>query len=137
MNYAALKVRLDAGHPVTGAFDADHAMAAVQFHVVNRSRPVATVEGQEVFEAVDPADFGSLSDAQKALLYAIVGMGSIQVNGPNTRGALLAMFASGTETRANLAALQTEAISLAVELAEELGSSDIKAGHIQRARALA
>jgi len=35
MNYEALKLELDNGHPVTGAYDADAAIAAAQMNAVN------------------------------------------------------------------------------------------------------
>lgn len=77
------------------------------------------------------SDFDALTDSQKALLYAIVGMGTVLVNGVNTKAALLAMFGSGSDTRDNLATLQTEAISRWTEL----GLGNVKAGDVERARA--
>ncbi|MFH0982037.1 MAG: hypothetical protein V2A79_10905 [Planctomycetota bacterium] len=80
--------------------------AANAINAMTKQGVVDSVSGQDLFEAVVPAEFALLTDAQKALLYAIVGMGTIRVNGTNTKTALLSMFAAGTTTRANLAVLQ-------------------------------
>ncbi len=130
MDYAKLKAELVAGHPDTGVYDADDAIAANQLNVVNRTRNVESVTGQQIFEAVDGTDFIALTDAQKSLLYAIIGMGTILVNGTNTKAALLAMFGPGTVTRENLAALQTENVSRAAEL----GLGTVAPGHVENAR---
>lgn len=131
MDYNKLKAELTTGHPDTGAYDADAAVAAGQLNAVNRTRAIESVSGQAIFEAVDGTDFAGLSDADRTLLYAIIGMGTILVNGVNTKAALLAMFGPGTDTRANLAALQTEAISRAAEL----GLDTVYEGTVQQARA--
>jgi hypothetical protein len=74
---------------------------------------VASIGGQELFEALVADDYNALSADQKSLLHAIIGMGTIAVSGTNTRAALLAMFGPGTTTRSNLAALQTRLVSWA------------------------
>lgn len=130
-NIQAIKAELTAGHPVTGAYSSDAVLAAAQLHVKNIDRNVVSVTGQDIFEATTAADFGALSAGQKAMFFAIIGMGTILVNGTNTKKALLEMFGVGTETRANLAALQVEKISRVTDL--ELGL--VNAFHIQQARA--
>ncbi len=131
MNLDALRAELAAGHPDTGPYDADDALAAGQLNAVNRTRNVESVTGQQIFEAVVPADYNALLADQRQLLGVIIGMGTILVNGTNTKAALTAMFGSGTGTRTNLAALQTEQVSRAVE--QKLGR--VRAGDVERARA--
>jgi hypothetical protein len=130
MDIAALKAELLTGHPETGAYDANDALAAGQLNAVNRTRNVVSVEGQQVFEAAPPAEYNALTADQKQVFLAICGMGTILVNGTNTKAALLAMFGDGTATRTNLAALQTESVSRATEL----GFGVIKVGYVQQAR---
>ena len=104
--------------------------AAASLNTVCRTVDVETVTGQEIFEAVVPAHYNALSAEYKQLFGLIVGMGTIMVNGTNTKAALLAMFTGATETLQALAALQTEEVSRAVEL--KLGL--VYPGHIQNAR---
>lgn len=130
-NILAIKAELTAGHPVTGPYNPDAVLAAAQINAENIDRNVVSVTGQDIFEATTAADLSALSAAQKAVYFAIVGMGTILVNGTNTKAALLSMFGTDTDTRANLAALQTEKISQVTDL--ELGV--VKASHIQQARA--
>lgn len=130
MDIDALKAELSAGHPVTGPYDADDAVAAGQLNTENRTVPVKSVTGQQIFEAVVPAHYNALSADAKQLFGTIVGMGTIPVNGTNTKAALTAMFAGATDTLNALAALQTELVSRAVEL--KLGL--VRAGHVEEAR---
>ncbi len=131
MNIEVLAAELVAGHPITFAYDADDAIAADQLNAKNVARNVTSVTGQEVFEAATATDYAALSVEHKTLFLGIVGMGTILVNGVNTKAALLAMFGPGTDTRANLAALQQETVSRAVEL----GLGFVYQGHIEAARA--
>ncbi len=64
MDHAALGIKLSAGHPVTGAFDADASVAADQCNVVNCIRDVASVTGQQLFEAAVPAEYDALTTDQ-------------------------------------------------------------------------
>lgn len=130
MDIDALKAELLAGHPVTGDYDADDAIAAGQLNAVNRTDNVESVTGQAIFEAVVPAHHTALSAENKALFGVIVGMGEILVNGTNTKAALTAMFSGATATLQALAALQTIDVSRAIEL----GLGSVKAGHVEEAR---
>lgn len=104
--------------------------AAVDLNTLNRERDVVSVTGQQIFEAVVPAEYTALTDIQRQTLLGIVGMGEILVNGINTKAALLSMFSPGV-TRTNLSNLQKESIGRATEL----GLGFIRAGDVQRARA--
>ncbi len=130
MDYEVLKAELIAGHPVTGAYDADASIAAAQINAVNCTEDVESVTGQDIFEAVVPAEYTALSDAHKTLLGMILSLGTILVNGTNTKTALLDMFGGGTITRTNLAALQKRDVSRA----GELGLGFVYPGHIENAR---
>lgn len=111
----------------SGMTDAE---AAASLNAKNRTVPVETVTGQQIFEAVVPAHYVALSAEYKALFAVVVGMGTILVNGTNTKAALTTMFSGATATLAALAALQTEQVSRAVEL----GLGRVRTGYVQQAR---
>ena len=48
MDIVALAAELTAGHPVTGAYNADDALAAGELNAVNRTRSRDTVTGSEI-----------------------------------------------------------------------------------------
>lgn len=129
MDIVALKAVLDAGHPVTGAYDADAEVAAAQGNLVNCTEDVDTISGQVLFEAVVPSDYSALSAEQLVTFWGIVGMGTINVDGVNTRAVLGTLF-SGTDTLAALVALQTRAVSHFQKA--RLGI--VYPGHIENAR---
>ena len=60
----------------------------------------------------------------------ILSMGTVLVEGANTRSALAGMFGPATTTRANLTALQ----SVQVSRARELGLPEVKPGHVEEVR---
>lgn len=88
------------------------------------------VPAHEVFEAVVPSEYAALTSANKTLLQTILGMGTINVQGSNTRAALAGMFGAGTATRAALVALQTRTESMArwkeIGLAREVDFADVQ-----------
>lgn len=132
MDIAALAAELAAGHPITGAYSLDDAIAADELNAVNVEVNVESVLGQAIFEAAPIAEQDALTDRENATFLGIVGMGQVFVNATNTKAAILELFGPGTETRTNLAALQKKTISRATEL--EFGT--VRAGDIQRARAM-
>jgi len=103
---------------------------ANDLNIVYRTQDVESVTGQDIFEAVVRSEYVALSADDKELLHVIISMGSILVNGTNTKAALLAMFGGGTTTRTNLATLQIRDVSRA----QELGLPFVYEGHIQEAR---
>ncbi len=126
-----LKTVIDGGHPLTGDYSADAVEAAAQGHLVDLEEDVETVSGNDIFEAVVPADYVALSDREASLFHAIISMESVRVIGPNVRAALVRMFTGATATLAALAALQTRDVSHFQK--ERLGR--VRVGDVQRARA--
>lgn len=127
MNYQILAAEL-ALPAYTGLSDQ---AAADALNTANISVDVDTISGSDVFEATTQADYSALTATQKNLYHAIMGMDTIRVRGSNTRAALLAMFGAGTQTRTNLAALQTTLTSRAAQL----GLPSVGAHHVAYARA--
>jgi len=70
MDYVALKAELDASHPVTGAYNADNALAAAELNALNRTRNKASLTGDQLFTATDTTDFGGLTDHKRNLWVA-------------------------------------------------------------------
>lgn len=128
-----LRTELDAGHPVTGAYDADHEIAATQINAKNLTRPKPTVTGSEILNATDDAEFSGLTVARQSSWLALCAIEHINTSSGIAK-ALEAVFfaAGGVSTRANLIALRTESISRATEL--EFGN--VSPGQIQLARSL-
>lgn len=106
--------------------------AADALNAANISVDVEIISGSDVFEATTQSDYAALTANQKGLFHAIMGMETIQVVGSNTRAALLAMFGPGTQTRTNLAALQTTLTSRA----SQLGLPRVGVHHVAYARGL-
>lgn len=85
-----------------------------------------TVPAWEVFDAIVPAEWAALSAQEKQRIQLILSMGTVSVKGANTRSAFLAVFAAGTATRANLAALKTRPGSRAEQLfSQSISPADI------------
>lgn len=103
---------------------------ANDLNTVYRTQNVESVTGRDIFEAAVRSEYLALAAEDKDLLHVIISMGSILVNGANTKAALLAMFGAGTTTRTNLAVLQIRDVSRA----QELGLPFVYEGHIQEAR---
>lgn len=94
---------------------------------------VDNIGGAEILDATTPADLAALSAAQRSFYNAILTIPNLIVKGANTRAHLAGMFGQGTQTRANLAALQQHTISRA----EQLGLPRVGAHHVAQARSMA
>lgn len=121
MDYAALKAEIESG-PLAAELaplvargsdgDVANALNAVRPEV---TADRATIPAHEVFEAIVPAEWAALSAAEKQRVQTVLGMGSINLKGGNTRASLAAAFAPGTVTRTNLVALQQAPTSRALK----------------------
>ena len=65
------------------------------------------IPSHEIIAATVADDWAALTDPQQRQYMAITGAGQVDASATNVRAAFLAMFAGGTATRANLAALET------------------------------
>lgn len=111
------------------------ALAAASLNARNRPGPDRdTVPAYEILEAIVPAEWTSLSAAEKQRVQTIISAGTVNLKGANTRAMLGAAFGAGTTTRANLLALQAgPPISRAEEL--NLGAA-VGDGHVVSARGI-
>lgn len=133
MDYAALKSEI-AGDPAvlgySGKTDAE--IAVLLNDASKRSRNKTSISTVELFEAIDPAEFAVLDVTKQANIRTLLSLGSVLVNGANTRAVLFGAFTAGSATRTALIALAKESISRA----RELGFPDgLGAGDIAKARA--
>ena len=129
MNLTALKAELTDDPLGRGYSGMSESEAAASLNAVNRNVNVEAVTGQEIFEATVPADYDALPAKDKPLYAIIVGLGTILVNGTNTKARLVAMFA-GTPTLSALAVLQKHLVSRAAEL----GLGHVGGGNVTQAR---
>lgn len=130
MDIAALKVELVAGHPVTGAYDADDAVAAGQLHAVNCERDRTSMTGSEVLNAVDDDEWMALSDADKRTVWDIVHLAMVNPHGVEARLMLSVFDAAESPTIAALLVARKESVSRATEI----GLGHVGVGNVAEAR---
>ena len=126
-----LKTELAAGHPDTGAYDADAQIAADQLNAVNRSINRASMSGDEMFSHTDTTDFAGLTAAKQSNWLAFCGRDSIDPWGAANVAFVQWIFGAGAATLTALAGARTTDVSRAVEV----GIGFVHAGHVAEARA--
>ena len=129
MDIAALKTELLAGHPDTGAYDADDEVATGQLNAVNRTTNKSSMTGSEVYNAIDSTEWLALTDSHKQEIWDILHLGDINPFGLEATR-FSAIFGSGSGTVTALKVARKNDVSRAVEL----GLGFIKLGHVQMAR---
>jgi len=129
--WEALRQELDGSHPVTGAYSADHEIAASQLNAVNINRNRNSMSGREVADAIVDADYDALTEEDKTKLLALVASDTLDPFGFGAN-VIKDIFGAGSGTLAALALARVETISRAVEL--ELG--EVKPGQVEEARRL-
>lgn len=99
---------------VSGAALTAGMTTAQKLATVNAWTVVSTINplilrGSQIYNAIVPSEFQTLTAAQQQLVRDVFGLGDqIDVSaGTNVRTVLLSAFGAGTQTRANLAALAT------------------------------
>jgi hypothetical protein len=134
--YADLKAEIDSdplGLSYAGKTDAQVAnLLNGEDRAVQTPRSV--VAASLVFEAIVPGEWASLTAQEKQRVQTILGMGEVDLSGPNTRASLAAAFGAGTTTRANLLALQT--LSTPRSRAVEIFGYPVTAADVAAARSL-
>ena len=131
MDLVALAAELTAGHPVTGAYNADDALAAGELNAVNRTKVRDTVAGSEILNATDDAEFIALTDVEQTKWLDLCGVEAIDTASGVAKALEADLYGGGTTTRTNLAAVRAPAASRA----DELGLGFVYPGHVQNARA--
>ena len=129
MNIAALKAELTAGHPGTGAYDADAAIAAGELNAVNRTKIKSSLSGNDLFTATDATEFAALTDVKKQLWVSWCNSDRDPSDAANVAFVNF-IFEPASTTLSNLAAIRSEDVSRAVEL----GLGFVYPGHVENAR---
>jgi hypothetical protein len=131
MNIEVLQAELLAGHPETGAYDADNQIAADQINAVNVERNKTSMTGREMAENIDDAEYDILADVKKSQIISLTGASDIDPFG-FVANVLKDVFTVGSTTITNLQAARVETVSQATVL----GLGFVYPGHIEAARAL-
>ena len=107
---------------------ANHQARADSLNTANRTLTVDVLSSAQIYEAIDVSEFQALTDAQKAYVRDILGLGdSVAVGtGNKARTVLIGAFGGGSTTISALAALLDTTVSRAVEL----GLGLVEVGHI-------
>ena len=129
INIPALSAELIAGHPDTGAYDADNTVAAGQGNAVNRTINKTSMSSSEIFNAFNKAEFNALSDADKAIIWNLLSFGSLNPFGLEAT-LFTDIFGGGSTTITTLQADRKTDVSRMVEL----GIGVIGSNHIELAR---
>ncbi len=130
MNIAVLKAELLAGHPDTGAYSVDDAIAADQLNALNRVENKTSMTGAKVFRAVDKAEFIALSTVDQRTVWDIAHLGELDPFGISA-DLFTDIFTGGGPTLTALAAIRKRTVSRATEI----GIGPVRLGEIQQARA--
>ncbi len=99
-----------------------------------RNVVLTSVTAAQIFEAIVPSEFVSLTAAQQVRVDRILSLGDgiDATAGSQARAEILDMFVGGTTTRTNLATLVDS--SQTQTRAAELGLPFTRAGHVELAR---
>ena len=130
MDMMILKTELLAGHPVTGAYNADDALAADEINLANIDHDRTSMSGREVAAEIVDSDYNGLTDGQKTQVLSLVASSDIDPFG-FAANVVKDIFGAESVTVTALATARIEKVSRAVEL----GFGLVKAGHIIQARA--
>ena len=136
IDYVALKAELDAGHPVTGAYDANDQLAADQLNAVNIEEEKLTTS-REAQDATDADEFNALAAvADQSLWVNALAWDTMDLN----RGIGLATAqgiwagAAGTITRPALIATRTQPVNRTSQL--NFGRTELSDSQVAHARTL-
>lgn len=104
---------------------------ADSLNAVDRSATYSVITGAQIFNATDDAEYGALTDAQKASWDALCAISEIDTASGVAKAREAELFGPGTQTRSNLQALRSYSMSRA----QELGLGKVNEGDVKHARA--
>lgn len=127
-NLILLRDELLAGHPVTGAYDADDFVAAQEVSALNVSRFREFVFGGDILKVTDDTEFSALTDTGKTQWLALCGVVDIDVGSGAAKSLEADLFGAGTTTRTSLATLRSETVSqaAAIGIGSIVGQGDVE-----------
>ena len=130
MNLDILRTELTAGHPITGVYSEDDAIAAGQLNTINRTRIRTSMTGDEVFAATDPGEFGALTEHKRLTWLSLCGRSATDPAETANEALVKWIFGASSATLTALVAARTEHITRAAEL----GLGFVYPGHVENAR---
>ena len=130
-----LKAELDAGHPVTGAYNVNDQLATDELNAENIEIDKLTTP-LEAMNATDAAEFNTLPDPDKALWASVLAWSEINLNAGIGLATAQGMWNTGTTetTKAALLATRKKNINRATEL--NLQFKTVSVDHVIKARTL-
>ncbi len=135
VDYMALRAELDndpSGLGYEGTTDEEAADLLGEIGLGGQTKERESVSALEVLEAADFSELKALTAEDQRLYQILISPNALNIKSPRTRAMFSGLFGSGTQTRANLIALQDEPASRR----EILGWPFIAYWDIGRARAL-
>ena len=130
MDIAKLKTEITDDSLTRGYAEMTNEEVAADGHIAYRTMPKSSLSGNELFTSTDEDEFAALTDAQKQMWVSWCSTDRDPYNAANV-AFVNYIFGASSATLDALAALRVLAVSRWTEL--ELG--DVKAGHVERARA--
>jgi len=127
----AIATELAGSHPVSGAYNADDALAAAQLNEVNVTRIKSSMSGDEIFAATNGTEFGALSDSMKSQWLAFCGRETIDPGGAANVAFVQYIFGAGSTTLSSLASARQETVSQATVI----GVGQVRTYDVTEARA--
>jgi len=136
IDYTALKAELDAGHPVTGAYDADDQLAADELNLENIEVHKNTTP-EEAADATDSVEFNTLTDADQQKWISVLAWTTLNLNEGIGLATASGMWNQGAtpNTKAALLASRRDDVSRTSQL--NFGRATLEKDHITTARAQA
>ena len=130
MDLVKLKAELDADPLSRGYSGMSDVEAATSLNdTVDRNVNKATMTASEVLNAVVPAEFNALTEAEQTRIWSLLGIGTLNPFGVEAT-LLTAAFGAGSATIVALAGLRKDTVSRATEL----GLGFVAPGHVENAR---
>lgn len=120
----ALIAALAAGHPVTGAYNIDDALAADEINVKNIAQDVGSISGADLFGMATGADYAALTDTKKSQWISLCGVDSFAGGGPLIR-LVRDIWGNGSNTATTVNAATSENVSAAQQLGFRINKDDI------------
>ena len=137
LNYTELANVLAAGHPGTGAYDADAQTAADQMNAENISDGFESMTGSQFMQLTDAAELGAVTDHKRALWVSFCGITEHDpANGGIAHQMVEYVFGASSTTESTLAANRVARnISHATQVADQINySGEITLTMVQKAR---
>ena len=129
MDITALKTEIDTDPLARGYSGMTDVEVATNLNVVDRTTGKSTMEATSVLNAIDKAEYTALTAANKALVWNVLHIGTINPFGIEA-DLFVDVFGGGSTTITTLAALRLNNVSRGVEL----GIGNVREGNVQEAR---